>query len=60
MKRIGEILVDQGVITPAQLETALDRQKKDMHDKKVGEILIELGYINYDALLLYLESQLRG
>lgn len=58
MKRIGEILVEQGVITAGQLETALDRQKKDMHDKKIGEILIDLGYLTYDSLLTYLESQL--
>lgn len=58
MKRIGEILVENGAITAEQLETALDRQKKDMYGKKIGEILIDLGYLNFESLLVYLERQL--
>ncbi len=60
MKRIGEILVENGAITRVQLEDALDHQAKDMHGKKIGEILIELGYLNYESLLAYLEGQLHG
>jgi len=60
MKRIGEILVENGVITQTQLGIALDRQNKDMYGKKLGEILIDLGYLNYESLISYLEHQLRG
>ena len=43
-KKLGEILVEEGLITEEQLETALKLQKGK--NKKIGKILIELGYIN--------------
>lgn len=44
--RIGEILVEKGVINKSQLETALKEQKKPGHEnKKIGNFLIELGYV---------------
>ena len=41
--RIGEILLKQGLLTPDQLQTALNRQKA--HSGRLGSILIELGYV---------------
>jgi hypothetical protein len=60
-KTIGEILVDQGLISPAQLEEALSKQR---HIKKtweltktLGQLLIEMGYINSRNLLTALSNQ---
>ena len=39
IKRIGDILVESGVITSAQLEETLIKQKGT--GKKLGEVLIE-------------------
>ncbi len=38
---VGEILVQQGAITPVELVQALEIQKEVAPDKKVGEILVE-------------------
>lgn len=58
MKRIGEILVEQSLITVEQLELALRRQQYENNGKRIGEILIDMGYLTYDTLLKYLESQI--
>lgn len=52
---IAEMLVENGLITPEQLDTALTLQKTT--DKKIGQILIELGYIKEDKLLQFLAEQ---
>ena len=43
-RRIGEILVNEGVITPEQLDQALELQKKN--GELLGELLMDLGYVN--------------
>ncbi len=43
-KKMGEILIDEGLISEEQLENALIAQKGK--NKKLGKVLIELGYIN--------------
>lgn len=43
--RIGEILIDKGILTREQLDKALEEQKKHKSDKKrIGSYLTELGY----------------
>jgi tetratricopeptide (TPR) repeat protein len=42
--RIGDLLVRNGRITDEQLRAAVDRQTGD-RDRKIGEILVELGHI---------------
>ena len=55
-KRLGDLLVDAGVITEEQLMEGLSAQKQK--GTKLGETLIDLGYINEyqiaDALHLQL------
>jgi hypothetical protein len=52
---LGEFLVEQGLITKAQLEAGLERLQS-LHDqgnpqqKKLGQILLELGYLSQSAL----------
>ncbi|RLD16866.1 MAG: type II secretion system protein GspE [Caldiserica bacterium] len=54
-KRLGDLLVEVGIITPEQLEEAVEEQKK--HGGKLGEILMALGYITEDVLLAFLGKQ---
>jgi hypothetical protein len=53
----GEELVQQGLISSKQLEDGLEYQKKNP-DKKLGEIMIELGFINIDQMLKVVKKQL--
>lgn len=48
-KRIGDILIEQGLVTPQQLEEALKMQKEG-NKKRLGEALIEIGAISKDEL----------
>jgi type IV pilus assembly protein PilB len=55
-KRIGELLVEAGVLSQSQLEQALFAQRKD--GRKLGQLLIELGLVNEIALTQTLSRQL--
>jgi type IV pilus assembly protein PilB len=55
-KRIGEMLVAGGMITEDQLKRALEEQVK--RGGKVGEILVDLGYINEHNMAAFLARQL--
>ena len=54
-KRLGDILVEAGKITPYQLAQALKVQKSV--GKKLGEVLIELNIISEDEILDAIEKQ---
>ena len=47
--RIGDILLEKGLLTPEQLETALTEQKRTR--KKLGKTVIDLGFISEVKLL---------
>ncbi|MCC6492036.1 MAG: Flp pilus assembly complex ATPase component TadA [Pirellulales bacterium] len=53
---LGERLVAAGLIERAELETALSRQSEN--GQRLGETLLELGFISEDELLPFVESQL--
>lgn len=55
-KRLGEILVAGGVISPAQLEEALASQKT--LGLRLGEVLIKQGIVLEEDILRILQSQL--
>ena len=55
-KRIGEVLIEQGTITQAQLEEALKQQK--VQGKKIGEMLVALGFISESKLIDILSAQI--
>jgi len=55
-KRIGEMLVAGGLIKEEQLTRALEEQKK--RGGKVGEILVDLGYISEHMMATFLARQL--
>ena len=52
---LGELLVEDGALTPTALETALAEQRRT--GRLVGEILVESGYISAFALGRALASQ---
>ena len=54
--RLGEILVNQGLITEEQLNKAIEVQKKDKG--RIGEVLIRLGFITEENMASALGTQL--
>ena len=56
-KKIGEILIEDGLIQPAQLAEALEHQK--LHGGLVGQILIEKKFLDEDSLVSALGKQAR-
>ncbi len=55
--RIGDILVEKGYVTEAQMQQALAWQKEH-RDKRVGQILMELGFVSEAQVLDALASRL--
>ena len=55
--RIGDLLIENKVISEAQLDAALAEQKKTR--RKLGKTLIDLGYIQESQLLTLLSQQLK-
>ena len=49
--RVGDLLLDQGIITPDQLQKALAFQKSSAHRKLLGEVLIELDFVTNDQVM---------
>jgi hypothetical protein len=47
-RRLGDIVVERNMVTPQQLEQALEEQR--VTGGKLGETLVELGFITRDEL----------
>jgi len=56
--RLGDLLVYKGLISEEQLQNALAVQKASGFSKKLGEVLIEEGYVTGKELLKILSKQL--
>ncbi|MEN3007565.1 ATPase, T2SS/T4P/T4SS family [Pseudothermotoga sp.] len=54
-RRIGEILLEKGLITKEQLNRALENQR--LTKKALGEVLVELGYVTWEELTEALAEQ---
>ena len=54
--RIGDLMINEGLITEAQLSTALKEQK--LRNSKLGETLIALGYVTQEDFSKVLSTQL--
>lgn len=54
-KRLGELLVEAGLITPAQLQSAITHQK--IARGRIGSNLVALGYITEEVLMDFLSHQ---
>ncbi|MBR6717028.1 MAG: Flp pilus assembly complex ATPase component TadA, partial [Oscillospiraceae bacterium] len=44
--RIGDYLVEEGHITPEQLQQVLQRQRESTDQKKFGEVIVEMGFMS--------------
>lgn len=55
MRRIGELLLEEGLITPEQLRRALDEQRGST--EKLGAILVRLGHLSEEQLVSVLSRQ---
>jgi type IV pilus assembly protein PilB len=55
-KRLGELLVEAGVIGMEQLNYALTLKQR-FHSEKLGQILMSLRYIDRDTLIEFLGKQ---
>ncbi|BAQ11589.1 type II secretory pathway, atpase pule/tfp pilus [Bacillus sp. OxB-1] len=54
-KRLGDLLVESGLITEEQLQSALAEKPRD---QKLGDLLLQRGYITEQQLIEVLEFQL--
>lgn len=54
-KKLGELLIERGVITNKQLEYALEVQKEK--GGLIGQIIVELGYASEEAIAQALTAQ---
>ncbi len=54
-KKLGDLLVDAGLITKEQLEEALKIQEKD--NERLGTILVKLGYLTEEEITSFLSKQ---
>jgi len=55
IKRLGELLVESGLISPAQLQSAITHQK--IARGRLGSNLVALGYISEEVLMDFLSHQ---
>ncbi|MCK7581245.1 MAG: hypothetical protein MZV65_40150 [Chromatiales bacterium] len=55
--RLGDLLVQQQLISPEQLTRALAEQKKS--GRKLGRIFVDSGYVSEDGLSQALARQLQ-
>ncbi|RJX70680.1 type II/IV secretion system protein [Vibrio sinensis] len=55
-KRLGDLLVEEGIITDQQVQQALQAQKAT--GQKLGAMLIELGFLSEHQMLTFLSQQL--
>jgi len=59
--RLGELLINEGILTQDQLNKALEEQKKlksIAQYKKLGELLVDLGFVDEKTILQILSKQL--
>ena len=56
-KKLGELLIQEGLVTLEQLNRALDEQRHS--GERIGEVLIKLGIVDEDTLLEFIARQFR-
>jgi len=56
-KKLGMVLIEEGIITEAQLTRALDLQKRSK-DKRLGEVILELSYATEEQVAKAISKQM--
>ena len=59
-ERLGQILVNEGKVSNADIQSAFVIQKKNDQRKPLGEVLLELNLISKDDLISALNKQLQN
>ena len=59
-EKLGDFLIRIGVMDELQVEEVLRIQREDEEPRMFGEIAVERGYIDDDALRRYIESKVPG
>src|SRR5512142_3024171 len=54
--RLGDLLIQQGLLSDEQLKLALDEQKRS--GRKLGRVIVESGYVTEDGISKALANQL--
>jgi hypothetical protein len=57
--RLGEILVDRGLLTDQQLAMALDEQRRRQGGEPLGQVLVRMGLLDAEQLTNALTEQTR-
>ena len=55
-KRLGDLLIEEGIVSQDMLEQALDNQQST--GRKLGDTLISLGFLSEQQMLQFLSRQL--
>mgnify|MGYP000199753304 CR=1 FL=1 len=58
--KLGQILLEKGLISEEQLESALTQQEESRDDNLLGEILIEKGFLQWEELRAALQKQVKA
>lgn len=56
---LGQRLVEAGMVGENQIEEALDLQKTTRRGQRLGNILVELGYLSRESLEVFVSEQIR-
>ena len=57
MKRLGDILIDSGFLSQAELQEALEAQRSSPSKKRLGEIIVEKGLLTELDILRAISQQ---
>ncbi|MFH1776396.1 MAG: ATPase, T2SS/T4P/T4SS family [Candidatus Omnitrophota bacterium] len=57
IKRLGDVLVEQGLISSEQLKLVLEEQRQSGHREMIGHILVDKGWITPEQLNMAVASQ---
>lgn len=58
--QLGDLLIARGLVDAVDLEKALDIQREEAGQRRIGEILVDLGCIEADVLEGVIRDQLRA
>ena len=56
---LGQRLTESGMVTEEQIDEALDLQKTTRKGQRLGNTLVELGYLSRESLEVFVEEQIR-
>jgi nitrogen-specific signal transduction histidine kinase len=59
-ERLGQILIDSGKVSSADIENSLEMQRKNVQHKLLGRILLDQDLISKDDLVYALNRQLQS